>query len=344
MKIVGIGVCGPNEKRLTVTLDEFARLCDDVIIVGNNIDSKSRKIIKDYGFQFYNDNREWGLYQPKIKETLLKEVGRMKPDWIIALDMDEVFDKNFTREEAEKLAEKGGLGYYFYVTNLYEDGYSKDWSFWNIRYFKYSPDHGLEFEDKNVHPGLAPKIVYYWGNYAPFILKHYGLKDKEDRDKKIERYKQYDPTAQFKGKEYYDFLASKYIRDVFDEKKLHDLVEDEVKDYYHKPEPKIMENTKPKYYFVKRQSDGMIIDIPASDLEETLNRGGFELVTKDPVSIDISSPVQTTKTTSEYDETASEYVCTECGFIAESAFGLRSHKRIHNKPKESDGGDNNSKI
>ena len=45
--------------------------------------------------------------------------------------------------------------------------------------------YGHKFEEKALHCGLAPKIAYQYGNYAPFILKHYGLKDKEDRERKV---------------------------------------------------------------------------------------------------------------------------------------------------------------
>lgn len=38
-----------------------------------------------------------------------------------------------------------------------------------------------------------------------------------------------------------------------------------------------------EFYWVRRLSDDRVIDIPASHLERTLARGGFELMSGDPV-------------------------------------------------------------
>jgi len=211
MKIVGMGVAGPNEKYIEQTLKEFKRLCDDVIIATNNADTKTKKLIKKYGFWQYEDNREWGIHQPEIKGDLLRKAGGLKPDWIVALDMDEIFAPEFTRAEAERLAGGKEIAYYFLVVNLYNDpehfyhgaGIQR---FWNVRYFKYLPDN-TKYQNKRLHCGLAPPIYYHRGWHAPFYLEHYGLMLKDDRLRKAERYAKYDAGARFKSKVYYDDLT-----------------------------------------------------------------------------------------------------------------------------------------
>lgn len=226
MKIVGLMVCGPGEadRYLKASLDEFKLLCDDAVIVGNNTDLKTEELIKSYGYWFYRDDREWGLYQPNIKEDLLKKIAGLKPDWIIPLDSDEVFAKEFTREEAERLASTKEIAWHFTIVNLYDDTehFAHDKGiqrFWNIRFFKFLPEH-LKFQNKRVHCGLAPPIYYKYGWYAPYFVEHYGLMKKEDRQKKVERYKKYDPQAKFKGREYYDDLENKVNVYPFNREKL----------------------------------------------------------------------------------------------------------------------------
>jgi len=214
MRIIGIGVVGPNEKYIKATLEEFKRLCDDTILATNNADKDTIKLIEKYGFWHYEDNREWGKFQPDIKTDLLRRAGKLKPDWIIALDMDEKFAPEFTREEAEKLTESKEIAFNFLVVNLYNDpehfyhgvGIQR---FWNIRFFKYLSGH-TQYMKKSLHCGLAPPIFYAWGWHAPFYLEHYGLMLKEDRMRKAQRYSQYDPNARFKGREYYDDLIADY--------------------------------------------------------------------------------------------------------------------------------------
>ena len=204
-------VVGPNEKYLTSSLDEFKRLCDDAIIATNNADENTKKIIERYNFKHYEDDREWGKEQPNIKTDLLSKAGELKPDWIIALDSDESFAPEFTREEAEKLASGNEIAFYFMVVNLYNDKEhfvhsSGIQRFWNIRFYKYLPEYGLQFQRKSLHCGLGPPIAYKFGWHAPFYLLHYGLMDREDRIRKAERYRKYDPKHIFKSGTYYDEL------------------------------------------------------------------------------------------------------------------------------------------
>lgn len=221
MKIVGIQVCGPNEKYLEKSLNEFKRLCDDVIIATNNADENTIKIIESFGFNHYEDNREWGIYQPDIKTDLLKKAGEFNPDWIIALDADEIFAPEFTREEAEKLASGKEIAYYFLVVNLYNDENHFAHStgiqrFWNIRFYKYLPEFGLQFLRKSLHCGLGPPFVYKYGWHAPFYLLHYGLMLPEDRQRKQQRYLKYDPNKRFKTGTYYDELGMELQMRKFD--------------------------------------------------------------------------------------------------------------------------------
>ena len=215
-----MGVVGPNEKYLENTLKEFGRLCDDTILATNNADKKTKDLIKKYGFWMYEDNREWGISQPDIKTDLLRRVGKLNPDWIIALDMDEKFAPEFTRAEAEKLADSKEIAFHFLLVNLYNDpehfyhgvGIQR---FWNVRYFKYLSGH-TQYLHKALHCGLAPPIHYSWGWYAPFYVEHYGLMTKEDRMRKAERYKKYDPNAKLKSRVYYDDLVADYTPMKFD--------------------------------------------------------------------------------------------------------------------------------
>lgn len=214
-------VCGPREKYLTRSLDEFKRLCDDAIIATNNADEETIKLIDSYGFKHYEDNREWGLAQPDIKTSLLTKAGELNPDWIVAIDADEVFAPSFTREEAEKLTQTGEIAYYFLVVNLYNDEQhfahgAGIQQFWNIRFYKYMPEYGLQFQRKALHCGLGPPITYKYGWHAPFYLLHYGLMDREDRERKQARYRKYDPNKRYKAGAYYDELGQELPMRKFD--------------------------------------------------------------------------------------------------------------------------------
>lgn len=283
MRIVGIGVCGPNEKYLDKTLNEFKRLCDDVLIVTNDADEETKKKIDAHGFKQYEDNREWGIAQPLVKTSLLERAGReLSPDWILALDSDEVFAPTFTRKEAERLIKEypEEIAWHFLVVNLYNDEQHFAHStgiqrFWNIRFYKYLPEYGLQFQRKNLHCGLAPPIAYAYGWYAPYYLLHYGLMEKADRLRKYERYKTYDPYKKFKEGNYYDELIADLPMREFDGKELLAKLKGSV-DCKPRKMPKIR-NKSVIPEEVEVIKDGRRVSVPKKDLQATLKQG-FELV------------------------------------------------------------------
>lgn len=284
--IVGIGVCGAGEagRYMRKSMEEYKRLCDHILIATCNATDEEKKMLDEYGFDHYEDNREWGIDQPNIKTTLLKKAGeKYNPGWIIAIDMDEVFAPTFTKEKALEMMNGEEIAYYFLVVNLYNDEqhYAHDAGiqrFWNIRFYKYLPELGLEFQRKNLHCGLGPPIMYKYGWHAPFYLLHYGLMKKEDRDKKVQRYNQYDPNARFKDRIYYDnlqqdllmipFLPEKLLLQLAESKETHKRkIPNELKNLFKK------EKVEQAFYAVDRYKDGVYkgsVEIPAKDLEITL--------------------------------------------------------------------------
>lgn len=269
--IIGYGVCGKEADRyLEATLKEFARLCDDTIILLNNATDKEKELITKYGFKTIEDNREWGMWQHRIKEDLMQEVKKLNPTHCVCLDMDEVFDQELTKDKLVKLFDTGHA-LYFYMVNLWEEGWNRKQSFWNIRAWTWSED--LKFENKPLHCGLAPAWCYRFGSYAPYFVKHYGLMKKEDRQKKIARYEKYDPEAKFKAKQYYDALHNDGY-DILDENFIRNAIANEV------GIQKKRENTEVKkvFYYVESPA-GKVIDVPEKNLKETLSRG-FKLICK----------------------------------------------------------------
>lgn len=247
MKIVGFMVVGRGEadRWLSPVLEQRKQLVDDMVIVGNNTDEKTEKLIKKFGFWFYRDNREWGIYQPQIKQELLKRIGRLQPDWILSSDADELYDSKFDKNAAKELAKRDVFGYQFAVINLWDDEqhYNHNRSFWNVRYWNYrkAKEHSLNFELKNVHCGLAPRIVYKFAVEAPYLLIHYGLMKPEDRRIKVERYKKYDPKHKFLGTEYYESIDdTRKTRDLirnFSEDEMHQRIVEDVKKHGKKIRP-----------------------------------------------------------------------------------------------------------
>lgn len=276
--IIGYGICGGGEanRYMKKTLDEFKRLCDTTIILGNNITDEERKMIKEYGFKLVEDNREWGRLQWKIKQDFIeRHISKIAKDrdMLICLDMDEVFCSHITKEWIENAPLDA---YHVYVVDIWndEEHYKPESCFWNVRIWRWN--NQTKFKEKPVHCGLAPEWTYFYHRFAPFLLKHYGLMKKADRVRKIARYNKYDPSAQHLDRKYYDMLSNDKAIE-FDEDKLCKTVEKEVESYKQTaPRPK---DIKPKERFAYvKNPHGVVVDIPERHVNETLKRKGFEFV------------------------------------------------------------------
>jgi hypothetical protein len=287
MKIVGYGICGSGEadRYLKLTLDNFKALCDETIILCNNTTEKEEKLIKKYKFHIIKDEREWGKNQHHIKEDFLKNhVAKLNPDATLCLDMDEVLE--VTRQDLEEYAEKG-QAWYVYIANLWNEGYRSDWSFWNVRFWCWQwkeklGDGFFKFENRPLHCGLAPKWCYTLNLHAPFLLTHYGLKEKENRMRKVARYEKYDPNQVYRSKSYYEALKTDHC-----EPYLPESIKDTLRGHIEalkQPLNKELGVTKGKNKcVVMREYDGFVFEVDEGQLKQQLSRKfkgqGFTQVT-----------------------------------------------------------------
>ena len=97
---------GEAQRYLRATFNEFKRLADHTVIVGNNISANERQMIAEYGFELIEDYREWGTSQHKIKQDLMYYLAKYEPTYLICLDGDEVFDPTLTREKLIEMLDK----------------------------------------------------------------------------------------------------------------------------------------------------------------------------------------------------------------------------------------------
>lgn len=209
MKVVGQCVVGPKEPYFEETLKEFERLCDDAVIATCNATDREKKLIKKYGFWQYEDNREWGRWQPDIKTSLLRKIRGLIPGGILVLDADETVPTMDRQSLRLLLASKVSIQ--LYVVNLWNDErhYARGLGFWNVRGYNPRASGDSQFLRKPVHCGNAPPFFYNQKpseSYVPHILLHKGLMDENRRMAKHARYDIYDPNRQHKGAQYYDAL------------------------------------------------------------------------------------------------------------------------------------------
>lgn len=273
MKIIGYGICGPGEadRYLRQTLEEFKRLCDEVVILCNNTNKPEHDMIDEYGFKRVSERREWGKFQWKIKQDFIeRDIKQLAEpgDMIVCLDMDETIPA-LTREW---LLDAPFDAYHVFVVDLWNDPehFKLESCFWNVRIWRWGGGD-TKFKVKPVHCGLAPEWAYHYHRHAPFALLHKGLMAKEDRERKIKRYERYDPHAEHLKKEYYEMLKDDAARP-FDFAAMQKQVEEEVASYKETKPKEFMNKTPKERFAYVKNPHGEVIDIPERHLQMTLKR------------------------------------------------------------------------
>jgi hypothetical protein len=325
MRVIGFMVCGPNEKYLKGTLDEFKRLCDDAVIATNNADKETIDLIKSYGYWTYEDNREWGVSQPLIKTDLLKKIGGLRPAVVVPLDADERFDGSYSRELLEEYSRRYPA-IYFYIVNHWndEDHHRKSLGFWNIRQFNYLPEYGLQYIRKNLHCGLGPPWAYHYGSYVPHFIHHYGLMEAEARKRKVQRYEKYDPSAKWKDRAYYEALKTETVGSSFSEREMLDKLREEVEKMGSQKKNMFQKHPNEKYVYVRRVADDKRLDMKESEwLEAQKTQPGKFIYlgyAEDPRTDhkEIAPP-----------QTEQVYQCPLCGKELKTESTLQRHKKTH---------------
>jgi hypothetical protein len=72
-----------------------------------------------------------------------------------------------------------------------------------------------------------------------------------------------------------------------------------------------------KYRYIKRLSDGAVLDVPLDQLDETLKRGGFEVLPE--ITVNEITPI----------EVGNQVMCPLCQKTFRTDHGLKVHKNVH---------------
>lgn len=326
MKVVGFMVCGPNEKYLRLTLNEFKRLCDDAVIATNNADPDTIKTLNEYGYWHYEDNREWGVNQPLIKTDLLARISKLRPDVIVPLDADERFDSSYTRESLEAYA-KEYPALYFYIVNHWNDEqhHRRSMGFWNIRQFNWLPEQNNNYIRKNLHCGLGPPWAYHYGSYVPHFIHHLGLMDAEARKRKVERYEKYDPNAKWKDRAYYEALKTDTTGSEFNQEDMLAKLQAEVSSMGNQKKHMAKPEDNGRFVYVRRVSDGKKLDMRESEWEETQKTRKDQFILLGSAS----DPLTDHKVIAPPKDAPADFQCPLCGKTVKTAAALTKHKATH---------------
>jgi len=204
LRLVGfLQMYNEQEKgNLERVLNHMKRFCDDIVIYDDGSTDNSIDLASKYTSHIIKGEKNDFRSELSHKQKLLDLALTLKPDWIIWVDGDEVFDRNGELYGIRALCkfgmEKNIDGFYFQNFNLWKDlkHYRVDetWNkLWAIKLWR--NNNKLKFDIKSglhqkLHPIGLKKICS-----SDIKLIHYGFSSSENIQQKYEMYKKNDQTG-----------------------------------------------------------------------------------------------------------------------------------------------------
>lgn len=196
------------ERYLTKVLESARTYISDAVIIDDGstdgtvalcrelLDGIPHTIIENKESRFHE---EWKLRAQQWEETV-----KTKPEWILFLDADEVFEKRFQTGVNALLGADDCDVYLFRLYDFWDETHYRDDELWRAHriyrpfLLRYRSEAEYVFKRAEQHCGRMPENVFDF-NYrlSAYRLKHLGWAKEADRAAKFKRYRALDPHGVF---------------------------------------------------------------------------------------------------------------------------------------------------
>lgn len=198
-------------------LENIGDLVDEIVVVDNGSTDGTYEILKGNP-KVVSIERTEGFDEGRDKNLLYKMARDRKPDWLLWLDVDEIFEERLTREKLVRLINKRKASKIFFRRFHFVDEENINGKWYWIKYSS-SPDRVLWKEQntgyfKNIkfNNGLV-KGIKGRVTISHYRIKHLGYIYKNEVNKKINIYRSIDPTLEdtYKSIQFYEDRKIKWV-------------------------------------------------------------------------------------------------------------------------------------
>ncbi len=205
----------PNVLRAAKTYITDAVIIDD----GSTDDTVAvcKQILHDIPLYLVENTTSQFHNEVVLRKQQWQETTKTNPDWILALDADEVFEAQFT-QQVRALVENATVdAYYFRLYDFWDMEHYRNDQLWCAHNYyrpfliRYKPDIAYSWYDMAQHCGRYPREIREFSYQLSHLrLKHYGWARADDRIKKYQRYKLLDPDGTFGSSAHYESILDEH--------------------------------------------------------------------------------------------------------------------------------------
>lgn len=205
-KVVAMMVVRNEAHRyLSQCLQSLQKYVDEILVVDDHSTDDTPEICLSFRQVRLVKKRESTFWvdESALREECWRHTIELKPDWILAIDADEMLEESIVKEIpkiinqkrfqkiAFRLIEFWGSREYYRVDKLWNPK-----NRWVTNLIKYNYSHPYQFSKKKLHCGRLPINIPGETFYSKTHLLHYGYANPEEHVDKFMRYIKNDPYGE----------------------------------------------------------------------------------------------------------------------------------------------------
>ncbi|MBT2288965.1 glycosyltransferase [Paenibacillus albidus] len=199
---------------LRQVLEEHRKYIDEAVIIddGSTDDTAAvcLEVLKGIPVHLVQNTASKFSNEIELRTQQWEEVIKTKPEWILNLDGDEIFEAGFAEEIGHLLREPGVDLYCFRLYDFWNEDHYREDAYWrsHLSYrpflLRYKEDFHYVWNEVPQHCGRFPENIFELPHQLSNLrLKHLGWSRAEFRLEKYLRYMLLDPEGKYGWKEQY---------------------------------------------------------------------------------------------------------------------------------------------
>lgn len=195
-------------KFLKEVLQHASGYVDNAVILDDASEDNSIDIcieaLKDIPIKIVHNEKHGFDNEINLRKQLWDITIDTKPDWILFLDADEIFEDRICGVIRD-LVDQPSFDYYsFRLYDMWDENHYREDVYWSAhKYYRpllirYQPDFEYTWNELPLHCGRMPKNIFELSGCVCYVkLKHLGWSTPELRKLKYERYMKADPEGKY---------------------------------------------------------------------------------------------------------------------------------------------------
>lgn len=205
-----------NEGRrfLRQVLQQHRKYIDEAVIIDDgstdNTADICREVLEGIPLRLIHNDISKFSNEAELRKQQWDEVVKSKPEWILSLDADELFEERFAGDIGSLLCEESSDLFCFRLYDFWDDNHYREDSYWrshqSYRPFllRYREEFPYVWNESPQHCGRLPENIFELPHQLSNLrLKHLGWSRPEFRLDKYLRYMLLDPEGIYGWKEQY---------------------------------------------------------------------------------------------------------------------------------------------